>query len=362
MRAAVMREVNKPLTIENVDVSKPGPHEVLLRTAAAGVCHSDLHHLDGTLPSRLPVILGHESSAIVEQVGSQVSYVKPGDHVIATYTGFCGHCNPCISGTLVRCQGTRELRRSREEAPRLSQNGKNVQQFGNLSSFAEQMLMHEHNVVKINPAMPLDRAALIGCAVTAGVGAVFHSAAVKPGQSVVVIGCGGIGLAAVNGAAIAGATRIIAIDRHDSKLELAKSCGATDIVRVGQEDSVDFVRDMTKGGVDHAFEAIGLKSTIEQAYAMLAPGGTATILGVPPPTLNIEIPSGDFLLEKKIQGSYMGSCRPRVDMPVFVDMYLQGRLHLDLLISERIPLEDINQAFEGLKSGKNARSVIVFDD
>ena len=227
MQAAVFREVNAPMQVENVDISKPGSREVLVRTAAAGVCHSDLHFYNGTYPGRTPCVLGHESAGIVEQVGSDVTYVKPGDHVITCLSVFCGHCEDCLTGHMSRCSSP-EVRRGPDDEPRLSIEGADVQQFANLGSFAELMLVHEHSVAKIREDMPLDRAALIGCGVTTGVGAVIHTAAVKPGTSVAVIGCGGVGLSCINGAALAGAGKVIAIDKIPSKLELARKFGATE--------------------------------------------------------------------------------------------------------------------------------------
>lgn len=360
MKAAVFREVNKPMDIEEIAVSKPGPREVLIRTAAAGVCHSDMHFFNGTYPGITPMVLGHESAGIVEQVGSDVHYVKPGDHVITCLSAFCGHCEHCLTGHMSLCQEP-ETKRSAEDEPRISHGGGKVEQFANLGSFAEQMLVHEHALAKINPDMPLDRAALIGCGVTTGVGAVMHTAAVKPGETVAVIGCGGIGLSCINGAILAGAARVIAVDMVPSKLELARKFGATDVVNAKDKDAVGEVIAMTSGGVHHAFEAIGLKATAEQAFGMLRRGGTATIIGMIPPGQMVSLHGVDFLSEKKIQGSFMGSNRFRVDMPRFVDLYLQGRLHLDDLISSRIKLEDINEAMAALNTGEVARSVIMFD-
>jgi S-(hydroxymethyl)glutathione dehydrogenase/alcohol dehydrogenase len=360
MKAAVLREVNKPLAIEEVSHGKPGPREVLIRTAAAGVCHSDLHFQNGSYPYPLPSVLGHESAGIVEQVGSAVTYVKPGDHVITCLSAFCGHCEPCLTGHMSLCD--REgLDRDASDAPRLSANGQPIFQFLNLSSFAERMLVHEHAIVKIRPDMPLDRAALIGCGVTTGVGAVIHTAKVEPGSTVAVIGCGGVGLSCINGAAIAGAGRIIAVDALASKLDLARKFGATDVVNAKEKDAVGEVLAMTSGGVHYSFEAIGLKATTEQAFQMLRKGGTATVIGMIPYGTKIELHGADFLFERKIQGSNMGSNRFRVDMPRFVDFYLNGKLHLDDMISGRIKLKDVNDAMNALKKGEVARSVIVFD-
>ncbi|MEM7098060.1 MAG: Zn-dependent alcohol dehydrogenase [Pseudomonadota bacterium] len=360
MKAAVFREVNKPMEIEEIQVSKPGPREVLVRTMAAGICHSDMHFWNGTYPGQLPMVLGHESAGIVEEVGSDVHYVKPGDHVITCLSVFCGHCEKCLTGHLSLCQEP-EVNRSEDEDPRLASGEQALAQFAQLGSFAEMMLVHEHAVVKVREDMPMDRAALIGCGVTTGVGAVIHTAAVEPGSTVAVIGCGGIGLSAINGAAIAGASRIIAVDMVASKLELARKFGATDVVDASDGDAVAKVIEMTGGGVHYSFEAIGLKVTAEQAFQMLKMGGTATVIGMIPPGDMVSLHGVDFLFEKKIQGSMMGSNRFRVDMPRFVDFYLQGRLHLDDLISNRIKLSDINEGMAALETGEVARSVIMFD-
>lgn len=359
MKAAVLRQVGQPLAIEEVSISKPGPHEVLIRVAAAGVCHSDLHFVEGSYPHPLPAVLGHESAGVVEQVGSEVRTVKVGDHVITCLSAFCGHCEHCVTGRLSLCISP-ETRREKSDEPRLSADG-GMNQFLNLSSFAEQMLIHEHACVAIRRDMPLDRAALIGCSVTTGVGAVIHTSNVRAGESVAVIGCGGVGLAAINGAAIAGAGRIIAVDRVGSKLNLAKHFGATDVVDATQGDPVAQVMELSHGGVHHSFEAIGLKQTAEQAFRMLRRGGTANIIGMIPVGVHIELHGAEFLGEKRIQGSLMGSNRFPVDMPRFVDMYMQGKLKLDDMISQRIKLEQVNEAFEELKRGEVARSVIVFD-
>lgn len=363
MKAAVLHEQNQPLEIEDVDISKPRPREVLIRPVAVGVCHSDLHFLDGSYPYMLPTILGHESAGVVEEVGSDVTYVKKGDHVITCLSAFCGHCAKCLTGHLSLCteKNNAPITRPAEQEPRLSQNGKPVHQFLNLSSFAELMLIHEHALVKIREDMPMDRAALIGCSTTTGVGAVFHTAGVEPGSKVAVIGCGGVGLAAINGAAIAGAGQIIAVDMLDAKLDIAKALGATHTVNASSGDAVNEVIEMTQGGCDYTFEAIGLKATAEQAFKMLGQGGVATVIGMIPVGTMVELHGVDFLLEKKIQGSNMGSNRFRIDMPRFVDFYLAGKLHLDQMIARHIKLADVNSALDALKTGEETRHVIMFD-
>ena len=359
MKAAIFHGPKMDMTIEDVELDNPKPKEIRVRTEFAGICHSDLHFVDGLFPFRAPAVLGHESAGIVEAVGSDVEYVKPGDHVITCLSIFCGHCNHCLSGFPNRCGG-RATARKKGEPSRITMNGEPVAQFAQLSSYAEAMLVHENAVVKIREDMPLDRAALIGCGVTTGAGAALRTANVEAGTTVAVIGCGGVGLSAINGAAIAGAGRIIAVDMLDSKLELSKDFGATDIVNAKDGDSVEQVLELTKGGVDYSFEAIGLKSTCEDAWKMLAVGGTATIIGMVPAGQNIEINGMDLLQEKKLQGSMMGSNRFRIDMPRYVDFYLSGKLKLDPLISRRIPLSEINDGMAQLKTGEVARQIITF--
>ena len=359
MKAAVFRGPKRPMTIEDVDLDGLKPREIRVRTCFAGICHSDLHFVEGIFPFRAPAVLGHESAGVVEEVGSDVEYVAPGDHVITCLSVFCGHCNHCLSGYPNRCGG-RSTARKKGERPRLSINGDPVAQFAHLSSYAEEMLVHENAVVKIREDMPLDRAALIGCGVTTGAGAALRTANVEAGSTVAVIGCGGVGLSAINGAAIAGAGRIIAIDRLAAKLELARQFGATDTVDASQGDVVERVVELTQGGVDYSFEAIGLKVTCEQAWGMLATGGVATVIGMVPGDQVIEIRGMDLLQEKKLQGSMMGSNRFRIDMPRYVDFYMAGKLMLDPLISRRIPLAEINEGMEALKTGEVARQVIAF--
>ncbi len=360
MKAAVLRAVGQPLQIENVQIGLPGPREVLIRTAATGVCHSDLHFIEGSYKHPLPAVLGHEAAGIVEKVGNEVRTVKVGDHVVTCLSAFCGHCEYCLTGHMSICPSP-DTQRGKDQPPRLSEADGPMNQYLNLSAFAEHMLVHEHACTAIRRDMPLDRAALIGCAVTTGIGAVTHTANVRPGETVAVTGCGGVGLATINGALIAGAGRIIAIDRQPSKLEMAKVFGATDVIDASDGDVAKRVRELTGGGVHHAFEAIGLKSTVEEAWKMLRRGGSATVIGMIPIGTKIELNGVDFLSEKKIQGSYMGSNHFPVDMPRYVDFYMQGRLKLDEMISARLPLEGVNDAFDEMRRGEIARSVIIFD-
>jgi S-(hydroxymethyl)glutathione dehydrogenase/alcohol dehydrogenase len=361
MKAAVMRAYKQPLEIAEVQISKPGPHEVLVRTVATGVCHSDLHVVEGELPVPPPTILGHEPAGIVEKVGSEVRHVQPGDHVIGCLSAFCGHCEFCLSGRPFLCGGAATMRAA-DEPPRLSQDGQTILQFAHLSSFAEQMLVHENALVKIREDMPLDRAALIGCGVTTGLGAALNTAQVRPGSSVAVIGCGGVGLAAIQGSRIAGAGRIVAVDTAGWKLELAKELGATDGVDASSGNPVAAVQELTGGGVDYTFEALGLKETVEQSWAMTRRGGTCVVIGLVPIGVNVEIPGLDIVFSAKTMvGCSMGSNRFRVDMPRYVDFYLRGLLKLDEMISARLGLDQVNEAFDNMRAGEAARSVIVFD-
>lgn len=360
MKAAVLVEPGKPLEIQDLTVSKPGPHEVLIRTAACGLCHSDLHFIEGAYPHPLPAVPGHEAAGIVEAVGSEVRTVKVGDAVVTCLSAFCGHCEFCVTGRMSLCLGA-DTRRGVGAPPRLTRtdDGSTVNQMLNLSAFAEQMLVHEHACVAITPDMPLDRAAVIGCAVTTGAGAVFNAAKLTPGETICVVGCGGVGLATVNAAKIAGAGRIIAVDPMPEKRELALKLGATDAIDAGPDAAKEIV-EMTKGGVHHAIEAVGRPASGDLAVASLRRGGTATILGMMPLNHKVGLSAMDLLSDKKLQGAIMGGNHFPVDLPRLVDFYMRGLLDLDTIIAERITLEGINEGFEKMKQGNSARSVIVF--
>ena len=361
MKAAVLVKPNKPLVIEDLMISKPGPHEVLIRTAACGLCHSDLHFIEGAYPHPLPAVPGHEAAGIVEAVGSEVRTVKPGDAVVTCLSAYCGQCEFCVTGRMSLCLGG-DTRRAPGAPARLSRSdGSAVNQMLNLSAFAEQMLIHEHACVKINPDMPLDRAAIIGCAVTTGAGTIFNACKVTPGETVVVVGCGGVGLATINAAKIAGAGRIIAADPIPEKRALAMKLGATDVIDATAEGAAATIIEMTKGGVDHAIEAVGRPASAQLAVNVLRRGGTATILGMMPLAEKVGLSAMDLLSGKKLQGAIMGGNRFPVDIPRLVDFYIRGLLDLDSIIAERIPLSAINDGFDMMKKGDSARSVIVFD-
>ncbi len=361
--AAVFRKVHEPLTIEAIEIDQPWGREVLVRTAATGVCHSDLHVVDGVgrFPLDRPIVLGHEGAGVVEAVGAEVTTVRPGDHVVACLSGFCGSCPQCLSGHPNLCTGGL-VTRPDSAAPRLSQGGAPLRQFIGISSYAEKMLLHENSVVKIDPDLPLDQAALVGCGVLTGVGAALRSSGMQAGQTVAVFGCGGVGLSIVQGARIGGARQIIAIDQFGTKRQLAMRVGATHFVNSSEDDPVKAVRALTGGlGVDHAFEAVGRPELCRQAIESLAIRGTATIVGVLPPDAMIEFPWMAIRPECKVQTSRMGSNRFRTDIPLYLDFFRQGRLDLDAMVTKRGRLSDINEAFRAMKAGEVARTVLTFD-
>ncbi len=361
MKAAIFRALHQPLTIEEAEIDRPAADEVLVRTVATGVCHSDLHCIHGSLPAKAPAILGHEPAGIVEAVGERVTSVKPGDHVIACTSIYCGNCPQCLMGRPHLCTNRANCQRRRDEPPRLSQNGSRLNQFADLGAFAEQMLLHERAVLKIADDIPLDRAALLGCAVTTGVGAALNTAQVTPGSSVAVFGAGGVGISVIQGARIAGARQIIAIDIRDNKLETAKHFGATAVINGSTADTVREIKRLSNGGVDYSFDAIGNPRVLEQCVYCLAPRGLATLVGAIPPGQKVEFDAGHLFVEKRVQGCYMGSNRFHLDMPKYLDLYRQGRLNLDDMISRRLPLDQINEAFRAMEAGEVTRTVLTFN-
>jgi S-(hydroxymethyl)glutathione dehydrogenase/alcohol dehydrogenase len=360
MKAALLEQPGQPLTVTDITVADPAPNEVLIRTVACGLCHSDLHFIDGAYPHRLPAIPGHEAAGIVEAVGSQVQRLKKGDAVVTCLSVFCGTCEFCVTGRMALCEGA-GTRRPKGAPSRLSRpDGTPVHQMLNLSALAEMMLVHENACVAIRPDMPLDRAALLGCAVTTGAGTVFNACKLTPGESVAVIGCGGVGLAAVNAAKIAGAGRIVAADPSPEKRDLARAMGATDVIDPADEDAAGTIIEATRGGVDHAIEAVGRPASAKMAVKVLRRGGTATILGMMPLDQKVGLSAMDLLSGKKLQGALMGMNRFPVDLPRLVDFYLAGQLDLDTMVTERIPLDRVNEGFARLREGDGARTVVVF--
>jgi S-(hydroxymethyl)glutathione dehydrogenase/alcohol dehydrogenase len=356
VKAAIWEAPNQPLTIEDVDIIDPRQGEVLVRTVCSGVCHSDLHFVDGAWMLPMPTVLGHEASGVVEAVGEGVSYVQKGDHVIMSFKPFCGTCYHCIRGEGHLCN---DAGINAASAGRISRGGAPILQFASVGSFSEMMVTTEGGVVKIPEEMPMAEAALIGCGVMTGVGAALYTAKVPGGAKVAVIGCGGIGLNVIQGCRLAGASEIIAIDVVDEKLEMATRFGATATINAKKVDPVEAVKELTEGvGAEYAFEAIGSTDAAAQAFAMIRPGATAVIVGMMPLGSSITIPGPDFLQEKKMVGCMYGSTRFREHMPKLVDLFLKDRLDLSGLVSQRLPLEEVNHAFDLMKSGKVARSVL----
>lgn len=363
-KAAICRELNRPVVVEQITVDPPKRGEVTIKVAACGVCHSDLSATNGTIALPPPLVLGHEGAGEVVEVGEGVTGLAVGDHVVSSFIYMCGKCRFCSTGRPVLCveQG-KALTTPPEGTPRVrDRDGKPLNIFSGCGVMAEYATLSVDNVVKIDPKIPLDRAALVGCAVTTGVGAVFNTARVEPGATVAVFGCGGVGLNVIQGAAIAGAERILAIDTVQAKLDLARRFGATDtLLAAPGQDPTKEIKKMTAGGPDYAFECVGAGALAELAYKAIRRGGKAVIVGVARPTDNASFrPMTMVFEEKTLQGSYFGSCVPRVDFPRMLQLYMAGRLKLDELITRRYRIDEAPQAFADLEAGRNARGVIVF--
>jgi S-(hydroxymethyl)glutathione dehydrogenase / alcohol dehydrogenase len=360
IRAAVLYEFGRPLVVEELDLDPPKEGEVLVRMAASGVCHSDLHVVKGVHPTELPVVLGHEGAGVVEEVGPGVGGLEAGDHVLLTWLPYCGHCRQCIRGWPNRCENTAWYDATLEDGTcRFHSDGQPVHHY-NTSSFAERSVVPARTAVKVDPGLPLTELALMGCAVMTGVGAAINTARVRPGDTVAVIGCGGVGLNVIQGARIAGATTIIAVDVASSKLELAREMGATAVIDASQGDPVEAVHEHIADGVDHAFEALGRPETIQTALAVTGRGGQSVLIGMAPPDARVELDALTTTLEERcVRGCWYGSCVPLRDIPLLVELYRQGRLRLEPLISA-CTLDDVNEAFERMEAGETARSVIVY--
>jgi S-(hydroxymethyl)glutathione dehydrogenase / alcohol dehydrogenase len=365
-QAAVLFEVGKKLELCEVDVQAPGPGEVLVRMFAGGVCHSDLHVMTGHLTAALPAILGHEGSGVVAEVGAGVMSVKPGDHVIPLWRVSCGACEYCSDGRPALCPEGTQVRmtgRLLDGTTRFSLGGREIKHFAGVSSFSHYSVIPERAVLRIPEEFPLERAALLGCGVITGVGAAINAARVKPGSSVVVFGTGGVGLNVVQGAVIAGAEKIIAVDLLDRKLEYATQFGATHTVNASAGNPVERVRALTGGrGVDYAFEVVGLPAVMRQAFDCLAKRGVAVVVGVAPMATEVAVPVMSLVFEERVlTGSVYGSSRPRIDIPKLIDLYRAGKLKLDELLTRSYPFREINEAYAALERGEVARSVVLYD-
>jgi S-(hydroxymethyl)glutathione dehydrogenase/alcohol dehydrogenase len=363
-KAVLCRELNQPVVVEEVSVDRPKRGEVTVKLGACGVCHSDLSATNGTLQMQLPLILGHEAAGEVVELGESVGSLQLGDHVVSSFIYMCGECRFCVAGRPVLCveQGKAVTTLPDGTVRTHDAAGKPLNIFSGCGVMAEYATMHVDNLVKIDPKIPLDRAALVGCAVTTGVGAVFNTARVVPGSTVAVFGCGGVGLNVIQGARIAGAGRIIAIDTLEPKVSLAQEFGATDsvVVKPG-EDPTKTLKKMTGGGPDYAFECVGSGELAAAAYKAIRRGGLAVVVGVAKPGDSTAIRTMTLPFEEKtLTGSYFGSCVPRIDFPRMLGLYMGGKLKLDELITRRYSIDEAPQAFADLQSGRNARGVIVF--
>ena len=363
MKAAVLYQPQQPLRIEDLQLAPPKAGEVRVRVAANGVCHRNLHVMTGAMRMPLPIVLGHEGAGIVEEVGPGVTGLREGDHVVLSFQPVCGSCYTCTQGKPQLCETRpKALGVLMDGTTRLRHHGQEVFHFAYTASFAEATVVPESCAIKIRPDIPLDRACFVGCGVMTGVGAAINTARVQPGSAVAVIGCGGVGLNVIQGARLAGAYQIIAIDLLDNKLAFAKTFGATHTINSGQDDPLKAVLDLTHGrGADFAFEVISTPKTIELAFRMTARGGVCTIVGVSPEGARISLNPNIFtMMEKTLKGSYYGSTRPRVDMPRLLDMYMDGRVKIDELVSRTFTLEQVNEAYDLLQQGGVARSVVKF--
>ena len=368
VRAAVLREMgapapyaqSRPLEVTELELAPPGPGELLVRVRAAGLCHSDLSVIDGSRPRVMPMALGHEAAGEVEAVGDGVTAFAPGDHVVLAFVPVCGDCGPCRAGRAALCEPGAAANAAGTLLSGAIRWSGGVHHHLGVSAFAERIVVSERSAVRVDAELPYELAALFGCAVLTGVGAVVNSAAVDPGQSVAVFGLGGVGLAALLGALLAGADPVIAVDRVPAKLELARELGATAALDAG-EDVVAAVRDATGGGADHVVETVGSEVVLAQAYAATRRGGTTVTVGLPHPERMLSIPAVSLVAEERVlRGSYLGSCVPERDIPRFVDLHRAGRLPVERLLTHRLSLDELNEGFDRLARGEAVRQVVVF--
>jgi S-(hydroxymethyl)glutathione dehydrogenase / alcohol dehydrogenase len=364
MRAVVFTGPDAPVEVTDVELAPPGPGEVRVTIAAAGVCHSDLHVRRGEWQPPVPLVMGHEGSGIVTALGAGVSHLAEGDHVVLSWVAPCGQCRHCRAGREARCEVAATIVATGGTLPdgtsRLSRDGETVYHYLGVSSFAEEAVVPASGAIKVRDDAPLEVIALVGCAVATGVGAVTNTAAVEPGAQVAVIGCGGVGLSVIQGARLAGAGRIVAMDLRGEKLALAARLGATDVIDVSAADAVQALRDLIPDGVDYAFDAIGRISTTEQAISMLGLGGAAVLVGLPPTGARASFePLVLAEADQRILGSNYGSVRPAIDIPALVDRYMDGQLSLDELVSSRRPLETASASLDDLEAGRALRTLLI---
>ncbi len=366
MRAAVLTEFGTPMEIREAEIGDPGTGEVLVKIAASGVCGSDIKALDGKSPvvRELPCVLGHESAGVVAKTGPGTTSVAPGDHVIIAMSGPCGKCRNCAAGRFHLCAGAARMAAimglMADGTTRLRVDGAAARPMIGIGSFAEYAVVSEAMCVKVRPDVALDVACLLACGVITGVGAVLNVAHVEPGSSVLVTGCGGVGLNIIQGAVLAGATTIVAADVAKAKLDLATAFGATHTVLADGAELAKQVADIVRGGVEYAFDATGAAAVVSQTFAATRPGGTTVMVGSPPPGERLTIDPAALLRSRRLMGCSGGDAAPQRDLPRLAELYTRGRLRLDELVSERLPLERVNEAVAHVRAGSVARSVIVF--
>ena len=362
-RAAVLYEAGQPAVIEEITLDAPRQGEVLVRMEAAGVCHSDLHVRDGTIPEPMPIVLGHEGTGVVTEVGLGVTSLQPGDRVVLTLVPACGSCYFCHRGEPHLCltSGAMAARGVlRDGTSRLRRGDQTLHHFNAVSCFSEYVVVPQEGAVKIPHDIPVEIAALLGCAVVTGVGAVERTAGVRPGESVAVIGCGGVGLNVIQAASLSSAYPVIAIDIRSDKIELAKTFGASHGVNAREQDAAAAILEITEHGVDWAFEVLGNPRTIEQAWGLIRAGGTVVVVGLSPKGSKVSLPAFDFISEKNIRGCFYGSSRFQADMPMIISRIQAGRMRIDGMVSHSVPLEELESAFSRLRNGDGVRTVLRF--
>jgi len=364
MKAAVLYEANSPFQVEEVSLDEPQEHEVLVKMIATGVCHSDLHFMRGDMPAPMPVVMGHEGAGIVEKVGPGVTTLKPGDHVVTMVSFSCGQCRYCTEGRPTMCTAGQMVMATAtlpiSGGMRLHKGGQDLHHLFGLACFGEYAVVHERSCVKMRDDAPFEVVCLLGCGVSTGIGAAINATGLRPGESIVIYGCGGVGLSAVMGAKLAGAGKIIAVSRSERKLAMAKELGADHVVSASQENPVMKVMELTGGGADYSVECAGKAEVIMQAFGSIHPGGKCVVAGMAPITAVVSIASYEFLLGKTLTGTVQGDVRHSVDIPRYIDLYMEGKLPIDKLITRSYSLDEVNEAFEALEKGEVIRSVIRF--
>jgi S-(hydroxymethyl)glutathione dehydrogenase/alcohol dehydrogenase len=363
MKAAVLYEPNTPLKIEKVTLDEPQANEVLVKIAATGMCHSDLHFMKGEMPTVMPVVPGHEGAGIVEKVGPGVTSLAPGDHVVMMVSFSCGKCQYCVAGKPTLCVENLPIMSTATlpgGAMRLHKGKDELHHLFGLASYAEYAVVHERSCVKVREDAPLDVVCLLGCGTSTGIGAAINTASIRPGESIAIFGCGGVGLSAVMGAKLAGAGKIIAVDTLDRKLVMANKLGADFMINASQDDPIVKIMEITGGGADYALECIGNVDVMTQAFTSIRYGGKLIVVGMAPLGTTLNIATYEFLLGKGVTGTVQGDINPQIDIPRYVDLYMNGKLPIDKLISKTYSLDEINEGFEALEKGEIIRSVIKF--